>query len=316
MPRVSAVVLNYNGRELLQVILPSLAAQAYRDFEIVVVDNGSSDDSESYLQEDWPQVRVVSTGPVNIGVSAALNVAIGAATGEFVALLNNDIELDPGWMGELVAALERHPEAGTAVGKLLNFYRRGELDGAGDVFSWGGEVRRRGYGEPDRGQYEQPQAIFGACGGAALYRGSALAAVGPIDEALYAYYEDADWSFRAQLRGYRCRYVPAAVAYHMGSATLGAGPSDFNLYQAWRNSIWVVLKNYPALDLLRHAPALLFVQLRNLAIAVRRRRGLLWLRVWRDALRGLPAVLHKRREVQRSRRIARRELNAVIERVR
>ena len=218
-------------------------------------------------------------------------------------------------MGELVAALEHHPDAGSAGGKLLNFYRREELDGAGDIFSWGGEVRRRGHGEQDRGQYDEPQAIFGACGGAALYRRSALERVGPLDEPLFAYYEDADWSFRAQLSGYSCRYVPTAVAYHMGSATLGAGPSEFNLYQAWRNSIWVVVKNYPAPDLLLHAPALLFVQLRNLGIATRRRKVRLWLRVWRDALRGLPAVLAKRREVQRGRRIARSELAAVIDHV-
>ena len=101
----------------------------------------------------------------------------------------------------------------------------------------------------------------------------------------------------------------------MGSATLGAGPSEFNLYQAWRNSIWVVVKNYPAPDLLLHAPALMFVQLRNLAIATRRRKVRLWLRVWRDALRGLPAVLAKRREVQRARRISRAQLATVIDRV-
>jgi GT2 family glycosyltransferase len=315
MPRVSAVVLNYNGCELLDVIIPSLALQEYRDFEMVVVDNASTDDSVSHLRETWPQVRVVSTGAANVGVTAAMNVAVRAATGELVALLNNDIELDPRWMGELVAALEHHPDAGSAVGKLLNFYRRKELDGAGDVFSWGGEVRRRGHGEHDRGQYDGPQAIFGACGGAALYRRSAFERVGPMDESLFAYYEDADWSFRAQLSGYGCRYVPTAVAYHMGSATLGAGSSEFNLYQAWRNSIWVVVKNYPTSDLFLHAPALLLVQLRNLGIATRRRKVRLWLRVWRDALRDLPAVLAKRREVQRGRRISRAQLAAVIDHV-
>jgi GT2 family glycosyltransferase len=313
MPRVSAVVLNYNGRDLLDVVIPSLIAQDFADVEMVVVDNASTDDSVAHLREAWPQVRVVRTGTANVGVTAALNVAIRSADGEFLALLNNDIELDPRWMNELVAALEQHPGAGSAGGKLLNFYRRGELDGAGDIFSWGGEVRRRGHGEHDRGQYDEPQAIFGACGGAALYRRSALERVGLLDEALFAYYEDADWSFRAQLSGYGCRYVPSAVAYHMGSATLGSGPSEFNLYQAWRNSIWVVAKNYPAVELLRHSPALLFVQLRNLGIATRRHKARLWLRVWRDALRGLPAVLAKRRQVQRGRRISRAQLAAVID---
>jgi GT2 family glycosyltransferase len=113
MPRVSAAVLNYNGRRLLEVILPSLTAQRYRDFEILVVDDCSNDDSLEYLQREWPVVRVLSTGDSNVGVSAALNVAVRASSGEFVALLNNDIELDPLWLGELVAALDRHPEAAT-----------------------------------------------------------------------------------------------------------------------------------------------------------------------------------------------------------
>ena len=124
-PTVAVAILNYNGRRLLDVVLPSLAAQIYRDFETVVVDDCSTDDSVAYLHEQHPEVRVVGTGPTNVGVAAALNIAVRSARSELVALLNNDIELDPDWLGELVAALERYPEASSASCKLLNYWRRG-----------------------------------------------------------------------------------------------------------------------------------------------------------------------------------------------
>ena len=219
MPRVSAAVLNYDGRDLLEVILPSLAAQEYRDFETIVVDNGSTDDSVSYVRETWPQVRVVSAGVANVGVAAALNIAVRTATGEFVALLNNDIELDSRWLGELVAALDRHPEAATAAGKLLSYHRRERIDGAGDIFTRAAVAWGRGSGQLDRGQYDHPEEVFAPTAGAGLYRTSALADVGSFDESFIAYFEDVDWGLRAQLAGYRSRYVPTAVGYHMGSMT-------------------------------------------------------------------------------------------------
>jgi GT2 family glycosyltransferase len=192
-PRVTAIVLNYDGRELLEVILPSLRAQEYEHFETVVLDNGSSDGSVAYLREHWPQVRVISAGPVNIGVSAALNLAVRSARSELIALLNNDIELEPRWLGELVAALERHPEAATVAGKLLSFHRRGEIDSAGDLFTRAATAFGRGAGEPDIGAYDLEEEVFAPTAGAALYRASAFDRVGPFDEAFWAYFEDVDW---------------------------------------------------------------------------------------------------------------------------
>jgi GT2 family glycosyltransferase len=308
---VTAAVLNYNGRALLEVLLPSLAAQRYGDFAAVVVDNGSSDDTVSWLGENWPQVEIVQL-PENVGVTAALNVCLRAGGGEFIVLLNNDIELDPGFLGELVSAMDAHPEAAAAAGKLLDFHDRTVLDGAGDVYTWSGEGTRRGKGERDSGQCDQSSAVFGACGGAAIYRRSAFRAVGPFDEQLFALCEDVDWSFRAQLLGYGCRYVPTAVAYHMGSATIGQGLSDFMLYHSWRNGIWVVLKNYPLSALVRYGHRFLLSQAHNLVWAMQTRRVGIFIRAWRDALRGMPAVLRKRRDVQRSRTVGLDELERVI----
>lgn len=310
-PRLTVAIATYNGRQLLEVVLPTLRTQTFRDFHVVVVDDASSDDTVPWLGEHWPEVEVI-VHPSNRGVTAALNSCLQASRSELVALLNNDVELEPDCLGELVSALQRDPRAGVACGKLRDYHRRELLDGAGDIYTWGGEANRRGQGDPDRGQYDRPQEIFSACGAAAVYRRSALAQVGLFDERLFANYEDVDWCFRAQLMGWNCRYVPTSLAYHMGSATLGKGASDFALYQNWRNALWVIAKNYPAWALVRHAHELALVQLRNLAIAARRRRVRLWLRVWRDALRGLPAVLAERRRVQRSRTRSLAELDSLI----
>ena len=310
-PLLTVAVLSYDGRHLLELILPSLARQSFRDFEVIVVDNGSRDDTVAWLSEHWPAVQVVSLAQ-NIGVTAALNVCARAGRGELVGLFNNDLEADPDCLGELVAALREHPQAGWAGAKLRDFEQRDVLDGAGDVFTWAATGGRRGHGERDVGQYDEPRAIFGACGGAALYRRSTLQQVGDFDEDFFAFYEDVDWNLRAQLAGFSCRYVPSAVVYHMGSATIGRGLSDFTRYQLWRNTLWIIAKDLPARALLRHAPHLLLGQLVNLAVAIRDRKLTTWLRVWRDALRGLPRMLRKRREVQARRQISASALDAVV----
>ena len=308
---MTVAVLSYDGRHLLEIILPSLARQRFRDFEVVVVDNGSSDDTVAWLAEHWPEAEVVKLER-NIGVTAALNVCARAGRGRLVGLFNNDLELEDDCVGELVAALAAHPGAGWAAAKLRDFERREVLDGAGDVFTWAATGGRRGHGERDIGQYDEPREIFGACGGAALYRRSVLELVGGFDEDFFAFYEDVDWNLRAQLAGFSCRYVPSAVAYHMGSATIGRGLSDFTRYHLWRNTLWIIAKDLPAAALVRHAHQLILGQLMNLAVAVRDRKLDVWLRVWRDALRGLPRALRQRRDVQARRRISVATLERVV----
>jgi GT2 family glycosyltransferase len=310
-PRVTVAIPSYNGRHLLEVLLPSLAAQEYSDFLVLVVDDGSTDGSVSWLHEQWPAVRVLAQA-TNIGVTAVLNACIRESDTELVMLLNNDIELEPGCLGALVRALDEYSQAGSASPKLLDFHDRKVLDGAGDILTWAGSPGRRGHGLPDRGQFDLPQEIFGACGGAALYRRSAFDRVGLFDGDFFTYYEDTDWSLRAQLAGYSCRYVPDAVLYHMGSATLGREMNDFTRYHLWRNGVWLIVKDLPTMSLIRHGPQLLYGQFWNLAMALRDRRARLWAKAMRDALLGLPGALGKRREVQRLRCVSVRELEGRI----
>lgn len=311
-PRVVLAVATWNGRHLLETLLPSMAAQTYRDFRLVVVDDASTDDTVAWLRRTWPQADVVALER-NGGVTAAFNRCVDAAgDAELVALFNNDIELDAKCLGELVAALDAHPEAGSAGAKLLNFDRRDELDGAGDVFDWAGTATRRGHGQLDRGQYPEGEEVFGACAGAAMYRRSAFERVGRFDERFYAFYEDVDWNFRAQLAGLPARYVPSAVAFHMGSATLGRGLTDFTRYHLIRNGIWIVAKDFPAGALVRHLPRILYVQAAQLVLAVMARRTRVWARAVRDALRALPAVRRDRRAVQAARTVTLADLERAV----
>jgi GT2 family glycosyltransferase len=312
-PAVTVAVLNHNGRRLLEVVLPSLAAQHYKDFETMVVDDCSTDDSVQYLREHWPEVRVVGTGTANVGVAAALNIAVGAARGGLVGLLNNDIELDPDWLGEMVAALKRHPQVSSVSCKLLNYWHRDQLDGAGDIFTRDGTAFRRGHGQPDRGQYDHESYVFAPTAGAALYRASALAAVGPFDESFFAYFEDVDWGLRAQLTGHRCRYIPSALAYHMGSATTGGELNRRYFLLHRRNLLAVLIKGAPLGFLLWHAPRILWAQLQ---IAIRSARdGMLdvHLHALADTLRNTPRWLRARRQIQRSRTIGTAELERLVQ---
>jgi GT2 family glycosyltransferase len=309
MPELTVVIPNYNGRALLEPMLASLQAQTFGPFMTVVVDDCSSDDSVEYLAEHWPAVKVIRLAS-NGGVTAAMNACLAAADTDLVALFNNDMELEPDCLSELVGELERHPEIGSVTPKMLDFVDRSVLDGAGDLLSWRGGGRRRGYGVKDSGQYGVHEEVFGPCGGAALYRRATLDVVGGFDEDFYAYYEDIDWAFRAQLAGMRCRYVPTAVLYHRGSATLGKGMTDSNCYQLWRNPIWLIVKCYPAATIVRHLPALVRGQAGNLFVALRLRKLRIWLRAMGSAYRGLPTSWRKRRLIQGSRVITLSELEA------
>jgi GT2 family glycosyltransferase len=311
---VSVVIPSWNGRGWLDVVLPSLDRQRFTDFEVIVVDNGSSDDSVEHLRARWPSVRVVALGD-NLGFAGAVNRGIEQARAEFVALVNNDMELHEGFLGALVAGLDSHPSAASVTAKMLSLDARDVVDGAGDMLRWSGVVMPRGRGERDVGQYDEPAEVFSACGGAALYRRAAFEEVGLFDEAFFAQMEDVDWGFRARLLGHGCRYVPEAIAYHKGSASMRreGRPDPWFWGLAVRNCIWMWAKSYPRGALIRHAHLLLAHELAGLYFASREGMARAQLRAWGDALRGLPRVLRQRREIQSSRRIGRAELERVIE---
>jgi len=297
MTRVSVIIPTWNGRELLGAALASLREQRFRDFEVVVVDNGSTDGTPEHVRASHPEADVLEL-PRNQGFAGAVNAGIARARGEYVALLNNDMELDPGWLAELVAALDADPRAGSAASKLRMLREPGVLDGAGDVITWYGATWRRGHGEPDRGQYDEPGVVASPCAGAALYRRRALEEVGAFDERFFAYLEDADWGLRAQLAGWPCLWVPRAVAYHLGGAT-SRRMGDLETELIARNTLALVLKSFPVGRLLMWSPLIVAYQAWVLGQALRRGSWRAVLRGWSGALRALPATLRARAEVRR-----------------
>ncbi len=309
MSRVTVVIPTWNGRELVDAALASLGEQRFRDFEVVVIDNGSTDGTAEHLRAAQPEVEVVALSE-NRGFAGAVNAGIGRARGEYVALLNNDMELDPGWLAELVAALDADPRAGSAASKLRMLREPGVLDGAGDIVTWYGATWRRGHGETDRGQYDEPGVVVSPCAGAALYRRRALDEVGPFDERFFAYLEDADWGLRAQLAGRPCVWVPGAVAYHLGGAT-SRRMGDLETELIARNTLALVLKSFPAARLVVWAPLIVAYQAFVLAQALRRGSWGAVLRGWSAAARGLPGTLRARAEVRRRTREP-RALDAVV----
>ncbi|WP_249009838.1 glycosyltransferase family 2 protein [Conexibacter sp. DBS9H8] len=293
---LTVAIASFNGRHLLEATLPSYAAQVLPPDRLIVVDDGSTDGTVTWLNANWPQVEVI-VHEHNRGITAALNTCLQAGlSSDYVGLFNNDVELAPKALTILCAALERNPSVAAVGPKMLNYYDRTLIDGAGDEYSWAGTAARRGQGARDVGQYDRSEPIFGVCGGAAVYRTRDLRTVGIFDGDLSAYFEDVDWALRAQLRGCTCLYEPAAVVFHMNSATAGAGANPFSSYHVWRNQIWLVARHWSTREIVTHSHLLLFGQVLNLGIAVR--RGLLstLLRAWRDGLRGVPQRRRMRRQ--------------------
>ena len=309
---LAVIIPNWNGAHLLPTCLDALRRQRFRAFETVVVDNGSRDESLALLARDYPEVRVLALAE-NRGLAGGTNAGIRAVPeAEIVVTLNNDTEAHPDWLGELVRALEAHPEAGSAASKLLLFDRRDVIHSAGDYYRLDGIPGNRGVWERDDGRYGSPELVFGACAGAAAYRRRMLEDVGLFDESFFMYCEDVDLAFRAQLLGYRCIYVPTAIVYHRLGAT-GGGP--LASYYCGRNFLRVVAKDMPGPLLRRHWARVARSQLRLAAESLRHARepaARARLRGQIDALRELPALLRQRRTVQPRRRVPTRYVQSIM----
>jgi GT2 family glycosyltransferase len=301
-PDVTVVIPNWNGREHLERCLESLAAQSYPAQETILVDNGSQDDSLEFVTSRYPWVRVIPL-PQNLGFACAVNRGIESARGEFVALLNTDTELDPGWLEASVQAMIKEPELGTVASKMLRFYERTIIDSAGDYLTRGGSPHSRGWGEMDGGRFSVSTYTFGACAAAVLYRKSMLDEIGLFDEDFVSYYEDVDLSYRAQLAGFKCRYVPAAVCYHKRGATANRlGGYSTRLQE--RNLTLVHGKDFPALLLIRLSPIMLASRVRRTLRLMRTGKGIDTLTGILQGLVQLPGALKKRRAVQKTRKVS------------
>ena len=246
----------------------------------------------------------------NRGFAVAMNEGIGAAETPLVAFLNNDTRAEPDWLGELVACLERHPRAAAAASKLL-VYSTGRIDGAGDSLGRQFLPFPRGNGRPDDGRYAEEIEVFGATGGASLWRREVLDELGAFDEAFFAYFEDVDLSFRALLTGWEIWFAPCSVVLHHGGGT-SSSYSDFSFFYPIRNRWFLVVKNVPLGLLLLHAFPLAYSELVLWVRAVYRRKVGAMLRAYRDVARSHSRLLHQRRAIQAARKASVGRLNRLV----
>ena len=303
---ISVVVLNYNGKRYLDDCLSSLAAQTFRDLEVIVVDNASTDGSVEYIKSNFSWVRLV-INKENLGFAGGTNSGIRAAEGDLILTFNNDARADSRLLEYLHKPMA-DSNVGVCAAKML--LADGRINSAGICLSRSGAAWDRGMFGPDNGQYDAREEVFGACAGAALYRREMLDEIGLFDEDFFLYMEDVDLAFRARLAGWKCIYVPEAKVFHHHGGTTGAG-SDLSVYYGNRNVIWYAIKDFPTGLLITSLP---FIVARNLAVIpyyALRGQGRVILKSKIDALKGVTMMLRKRKDVLR--KVDDSEINRFVE---
>lgn len=246
MNKVTVIIPNYNGLRFMEPCFAALRQQKFKEFDILVVDNGSQDGSVEWLKDhEIPSIFLEE----NTGFSGAVNVGIRACETPYVILLNNDTEPYPDYVGELVRCMDRFPEVFSASSKMLQLSNRELMDDAGDMYSVLGWAYQRGVGQP-ASRYSRARQVFAACAGAAIYRREVFEEIGYFDESHFAYLEDIDVGYRAKIFGYKNVYCPTAKVCHVGSGTSGSKYNSFKVRLAARNSVYLNYKNMPLPQLL------------------------------------------------------------------
>lgn len=243
MTRVTVVIPSWNGEKLLKSCLGSLEDQTYRDFETVVVDNGSTDQTTELVRTHFPRVKLIRLGQ-NLGFATAVNRGILMTESEYLILLNNDTKVDPRCLSFLVRTADEFPEAGMVAAKMLNFFDPQLIDGAGGYIDAVGHANTIGYGKKDGAEFREPREVFLVSGGGSLIKRWVFNTVGLFDEDYFAYFEDVDLCLRAQLQGISARFEPKAVIYHIHKATSSKNKA-LTEYLQFRNLTQTVIKNYP-----------------------------------------------------------------------
>jgi hypothetical protein len=309
---VSVIILNWNGRHLLPDCLGSLARQTWRDFETILVDNGSEDGSANWVRANYPEVRVMRLNS-NRGFCGGNNAAIRTAAGEYIVLLNNDTMVENNWLENLCQAIKSDPQIAACDSKILYFDERDKIWMSGGDYSIAGTVDRRWARQLDGDEFRQSADVFLACACAAIYRKGVFDKIGLLDEDFFTGYEDLDWSFRAHLYGYRIVNVPSARVYHKVSATWGFN-SEMFVRNGQRNVSAVFIKNMPAPLLIRYLPLHLIYIGGSMVYFSKIGRGSAFFRAKWDFLKQLPLLWRKRRQIQRRRRASSAEIDSLLDR--
>jgi GT2 family glycosyltransferase len=311
LPLVSIIIVNYNGLRYLDDCLTSLLKQTYprARWEVILVDNQSSDDSVEHVATHYPWVQIVQL-PKNLGFAAGNNQGYRHCRGELIALLNNDTVVEPEWLSALVAVMQEDAAIGGAASKILFRDQPNTINSAGLNLYRDGRGGDRGFRQLDHGQYEEPADVFGACGASVLLRRAMLEDVGFFDDRFFMYCEDLDLAWRAHFRGWRFRYTPQSVVYHVHCGTSEEWSPLFTYY-AERNRVFVNLKNAPPWQALR-AVAVFAAKMARMwywVLTFQQRGQPAWQKAWAyiaaggSLLAGTPDMLCKRFQVRGRKRL-------------
>jgi GT2 family glycosyltransferase len=252
---VSIIIPNYNGEEYLKKCLDSISDLKCKSTEIIIVDNNSTDKSLQIVEKYLPDIKIIKLKK-NYGFSKAVNVGIKTSKGEYIVLLNNDTEVKPDWLSNLILYISSDEKIFSVSSKMIRYNEKDKIDDAGDNYTLIGWAYKRGDGF-NISKYNKTVEVFSSCAGAAIYRKSIFEEIGYFDENFFAYMEDVDISYRARIHGYKNVYCSKAEVYHIGSATSGSKYNTFKVRLAARNNNYVVLKNMPFGQLVLNLPFLL-----------------------------------------------------------
>ena len=278
MKKVTVIIPNYNGMKFIKECLESILNQdvGTPDYQVLVVDNGSQDGSLKLIQSQFPQVMTIALTS-NPGFCHAVNVGIRATDTPYVLLLNNDTKAGACFIKALYEAIEAKPSAFSVSGKMLMWDNPQRIDDAGDRYCVLGWAYARGKGKPTA-DFQKASEVFSACGGAVIYRKSILDQIGLFDEAHFAYLEDLDIGYRAKLYGYKNYYEPSAEVIHYGSATSGSQYNTWKTSLAAANSIYVIAKNMPLLQILWNLPFLVLGFFLKFLFFCKKRMGMIYVK--------------------------------------
>lgn len=312
MPEIFIIIPTWNNANMIHQCLGCLAQQTIQDFEIIIIDNASSDGSIKNLREKWLNLTIqIEKLDKNKGYAIANNIGARLAHGKWLALLNADAFPEPDWLEKLLKAAKESQEFSVFASRQLQANSPELLDGAGDAYHMTGLAWRQHYNQPAKDYGHQSEEVFSVCPTAALYSREEFLKVGGFDEDYFSYFEDVDLGFRLRLSGAKCLYVPEAVVHHVGSASTGKR-SDFSVYYGYRNMIWTFIKNMPSplfwVFLPLHVSAIFFFAV---YLTLRGQGKVIWKAIF-DAIGGLPKMIEKRKSIQKNKKIKAGELLRVM----
>lgn len=251
LPKVAVVILSWNGLKFLQQFLPSVVATTYPNVELIVADNDSTDNSVAYVREHFPTVRIIETGG-NYGFAKGYNVALEQVKADYFVLLNQDVEVTPGWIEPVIDLIKDKPQIGAAQPKIRAFHNKGSFEYAGAA---GGYMDHWGFMfcrgrlfdslEEDKGQYDTVEQLFWASGAALFIKADLYTKLGGLDPEFFAHMEEIDLCWRLKNAGYGILYCPDSVVYHVGGGSLPQG-NPRKTYLNFRNNLAILVKNLPA----------------------------------------------------------------------